>query len=86
LNCPVIQSLFYLLAHIASTNLGPRTTLSRPDKPVRDRENQLQKIVDFFEKVLCNAGWHIMMDCLLPPLTTIPAAEAGMWKYPLCNK
>ena len=28
---------------------------------------------------LCNAGWH--MDCLLPPLTTIPH---GLWKCPLC--
>jgi len=28
---------------------------------------------------ICNAGWH--MDCLLPPLTTIPR---GLWKCPLC--
>jgi len=28
---------------------------------------------------MCNAGWH--MDCLLPPLTTIPH---GTGKYPLC--
>jgi len=27
----------------------------------------------------CNAAWH--MDCLLPPLTTIPH---GIWKCPLC--
>ena len=26
---------------------------------------------------ICNAGWH--MNCLLPPLTTIPA---GIWKVP----
>ena len=28
---------------------------------------------------ICNTGWH--MDCLLPPLTTIPH---GFWKCPLC--
>ena len=28
---------------------------------------------------ICDAGWH--MDCLLPPLTTIPH---GLWKCPLC--
>jgi len=28
---------------------------------------------------ICNAGWQ--MDCLLPPLTTIPL---GIWKCPLC--
>jgi len=28
---------------------------------------------------MCNTGWH--MDCLLPPLTTIPHR---LWKCPLC--
>jgi len=29
---------------------------------------------------ICNTGWH--MDCLLPPLTTIPVVT---WKCPLCT-
>jgi len=29
---------------------------------------------------MCNAGWH--MDCLLPPLTSIPH---GIWKCPPCT-
>jgi len=55
-----------------------------PFAPPDDAHCQVcQSPFDEYQMLLCdtcNAGWH--MDCLLPPLTTIPP---GTWQCPLCT-
>jgi len=81
-----------LRAHNASThsnltfsNTAPHCLSSSP-LPVPPSDTQCQVCESPFEEEkmflcdICNAG--LRMDCLLPPLTTIPAA---LWKCPLCT-
>ena len=79
-----LQSHFF--KHQPLTSPGPAHSLaSSPASPLSD-DTQCQVCHSPFdeEKMLlcdiCNAGWH--MECLLPPLTTIPP---GIWKCPLCT-
>jgi len=61
---------------------SPISTSSSPP-PLDDTHCQVcQSPFDEHQKLLCdicNSGWYL--DCLLPPLTTIPY---GLWKCPLC--
>jgi len=79
-----LQSHFF--EHQPSASPRPALSLtSSPASPLSD-DTQGQVCHSPFdeEKMLlcdmCNAGWH--MDCLPPPLTTIPA---GIWKCLLCT-
>jgi len=79
-----LQSHFFKHQPLASPGPAHSLTFS-PASPLSD-DTQCQACRSPFdeEKMLlcdiCNASWHL--DCLLPPLTTIPA---GIWKCPLCT-
>jgi len=72
--------------HLPSSSPGPVPSLifSLASPPPDDSQCQVCQSPFDEERMLlcdiCNAGWH--MDCLLPPLTKIPA---GIWKCPLCT-
>ena len=82
------QLIFSLQAHTRltqpSVSLVPSSPPTTPLPPPSD-DTQCQVCQSPFDEHqmllcdICNAGWH--MDCLLPPLTTIPHA---LWKCPLC--
>jgi len=84
------QLIYSLQSHFSrhqpSTSPGPvQSLLSSPaSHPSDDTQRQVCQSPFDEEKMLlcdiCNTDWH--MDCLLPPLTTIPA---GIWKCPLCT-
>ena len=76
----------HFFKHQPSASPGPVQSLtsSPASPPSDDTQCQVCQILFDEEKMLLcdifNAGWH--MDCLLFPLTTIPA---GIWKCPLCT-
>jgi len=78
------QSHFLKHQPSASPRPVPSPPFSLASPSSEDTQCQVcQSLFDEDKMLLCdkcNARWH--MDCLIPPLTTIPT---GMWKCPLCT-
>ena len=89
LTFPTCTQLIYLLqshSRLTQPSISPVPSPLAPSSfspPSDDIHCQVcQSPFDEYQMLLCdicNAGW--LMDCLLPPLTTIPH---GIWKCPLC--